>query len=117
MAMRTVCCCAFSTKAASWVLELISNGAFQWPRVLCGSEDDFGMMGIISWVSESLMVIGSSGGSVMICGAPLGRNANLRAWKEHLLSSSFPPVLHRRSFQVCASACILFVMILKLSSV
>ena len=110
--MSVVCCCDFSTNALSWVLELGSNGAFQCPRVLCGSNDDFGIMGTISLDSESLRTIGSSGGSTITCGAPLGLNANLRAWKEHLLSSSLPPVHHNRSFHVCASVCMRRVMVL-----
>ena len=100
VAMRVVCCWDFSTRAASWVLELGSDGAFQWPNVLWGSDDDLGWMGIISLVSESLMRIGSSGRSSMMRGEPFGLNSNLRAWKEHLLSSSFPPVHQSKSFQV-----------------
>ena len=112
VAMSIVCCCDFSTNAASWVLELGSNGAFQCPRVLCGSNDDLGMIGTNALVSESLMKIGSSGGSSITRGEPLGLNANLRAWNEHLLSSSLPPVHHKRSFHVCASVCILCVIVL-----
>jgi hypothetical protein len=63
----------------SWILELDSNGAFQCPKVLCGSDDDLARMGIFSLVSESLMRIGSSGGASITRGAPFGRNSNLRA--------------------------------------
>ena len=72
MAIRIVCCLDFSINAASWVLEWGSIGAFQCPRVLWGSDDDFGVIGVISVVSESRMSIGSSGVSVITLGEPLG---------------------------------------------
>ena len=103
-------------RADSWVLLLVSFGAFQWPRVLCGSDEAFGVIEISSPVAESRNLMGSSGGSCIMCGLPLGLNSNRRTWNEHFLSSSLPPVHQRRSFHCCASDCIRWVMVRRSSS-
>jgi hypothetical protein len=49
---------AFDIRARSCFDCLLSAGAFQWPRVRCGSLDDFEVIGIVLPVSESSNLIG-----------------------------------------------------------
>ena len=72
----------------------------------CRSHINTSWKGLIAIGTTQWLCAGLSGGSGISIGLPFGLNSNLRPWKEHLLSSSLPPVHHKRLFQVCASDCI-----------
>ena len=110
VAMSIVVCFAFFANACSCVLLFFSHGAFQCPRVLCGSSAR--LAGIeMNWpVSESLICRGISGTVKSGTGVPFGKKVKRRTWYEHFGSSSFPPEHQSKSFQACASFCMLVII-------
>ena len=106
MAINVVVCCAFAASTMSCFLLFFSQGAFQCPRVLCGSLACLAGMGIFCPVSESLICSGVVGIVRSGDGVPFGANVNRSTWYEHLGNSSFPPEHQSKSFQACASVCI-----------
>ena len=78
VAIKAVVCFDLVIKYLNCVLLSFSHGAFQCPRVLCGSLACLGGIGINAPVSESLIRSGISGAEMSGDGLPFGSNLNLR---------------------------------------